>query len=118
VQNYSWTLDNPLNKKYVADYTKYFGTQIHPDFMSVSGYDGMAGIYRVVQALHGKIDGDQAMAAFKGLAFDSPRGPIRIDPATRDVIQPIYIRVIERRNGELINKEIFTFPNVYNHLNK
>jgi branched-chain amino acid transport system substrate-binding protein len=118
VQNYSWTLDNPLNKKYVADYTKYFGTQIHPDFMSVSGYDGMAGIYRVVQALHGKIDGDQAMAAFKGMAFDSPRGPIRIDPATRDVIQPIYIRVIERRNGELINKEIFTFPNVYNHLNK
>ncbi len=118
VQNYSWTLDNPLNKKYVADYTKYFGTEIHPDFMSVSGYDGMAGIYRVVQQLHGKIDGDKAMAAFKGMAFDSPRGPIRIDPATREVVQPIYIRVIERRNGELINKEIYTFPEVYNHLNK
>ena len=41
VQNYSWTLDNPLNKKYVADYTKYFGTEIHPDFMSVSAYAGM-----------------------------------------------------------------------------
>ncbi len=118
VQDYSWTLDNPVNKKYVADYTKYFGTALHPDFMSVSGYDGMAGIYRVIAELHGKIDGDKAMAAFKTLSLDSPRGKIRIDPATRDVIQPIYIRQIERRNGELINKEIYTFPEVHNHVSK
>lgn len=118
VQNYAWTLDNPLNKKYVADFTKYFGTELHPDFMSVSGYDGMAAIYRVIEQLHGKIDGDKAMAVFKTLAFDSPRGAIKIDPDTRDVIQPVYIRQIERRNGELINKEIFTFHDVYNHLNK
>lgn len=118
VQNYAWTLDTPLNKKYVADYTKFFGTELHPDFMSVSGYDGMAGIYRVIEQLHGKMDGDKAMAIFKTLAFDSPRGPIRIDPATRDVVQPIYIRQIERQNGELVNKEIFTFPAVYNHLDK
>lgn len=118
VQNYSWTLDTPLNKKYVADYTKFFGTELHPDFMSVSGYDGMAGIYRVAEQLKGDIDPDKAMAAFKQLAFDSPRGPIRIDPDTRDVVQPIYIREVERRDGELINKEIFTFPAVYNHLNK
>ena len=50
--------------------------------------------------------------------FESPRGPIRIDPDTRDVVQPIYIRQVERRDGELVNKEIFTFPSVYNHLNK
>jgi len=118
VQNYSWTLDTPLNKTYVQNYTKYFGTELHPDFMSVSGYDGMAGIYRVVEQLHGIIDGDKAMAAFKNLAFESPRGPIKIDPATRDVVQPIYIRQIERRDGELINKEIYTFSDVYNHLNK
>jgi branched-chain amino acid transport system substrate-binding protein len=118
VQNYSWSLDNPLNRQYVAAFTKYFGTELHPDFMSVSGYDGMAGIYRVIAALNGVIDGDKAMAAFKGLAFASPRGAIRIDPATRDVVQPIYIRRIERVDGELINKEIFTFPEVYNHLNK
>lgn len=118
VQNYSWTLDTPLNKKYVADFTKYFGTELHPDFMSVSGYDGIAGIYHVIEQLHGDIDGDKAMAAFKGLALESPRGHIKIDPDTRDVIQPIYIRQIERRNGELVNKEIFTFDEVYNHLNK
>ncbi len=58
------------------------------------------------------------MAAFKELSFDTPRGHISIDPATRDVVQPIYIRQTERRDGELINKEIFTFPDVYNHLNK
>lgn len=118
VQNYSWTLDRPLNKQYVAAYTKYFGTELHPDFMSVSGYDGMAGIYRVIEKLNGVIDGDKAIAAFKGLAFESPRGPIRIDPDTREVVQPIYIRQIARENGELVNKEIFTFPEVYNHLNK
>jgi branched-chain amino acid transport system substrate-binding protein len=118
VQNYSWTLDNPLNKKYVADYTKYFGTELHPDFMSVSAYSGMEGIYRVIQKLNGNIDPDKAMAAFKQLAFDTPRGMIRIDPDTRDVVQPIYIRETERRDGELINKVIYTFKDVYNHLNK
>ena len=118
VQDYSWTLDNPLNCKYVADFTKFFGTELHPDFMSVSAYDGMAAIYRVIEQLHGKIDGDKAMAIFKGMAFESPRGAIKIDPATRDLVQPIYIRQIERRDGELINKEIFTFHDVYNHLNK
>lgn len=119
VQNYSWTLDTPLNKTYVKDFEKYFGMELHPDFMSVSGYDGMHGIYRVVEALNGRLDDpDKVMAAFKGLAFDSPRGPIRIDPDTREVVQPIYIRQIERRDGELINKEIYTFKDVYNHLNK
>jgi branched-chain amino acid transport system substrate-binding protein len=119
VQNYSWTLDTPLNKTYVRDFTKYFGTQLHPDFMSVSGYDGMHGIYKVVEELNGKLDDpDKVMAAFKGMAFDSPRGPIHIDPDTREVVQPIYIRIIERRDGELVNKEIYTFKDVYNHLNK
>jgi len=118
VQDYAWTLDNPLNKKYVADFTKYFGTELHPDFMSVSAYAGMEGIYRVIQKLNGNIDPDKAMAAFKELSFDTPRGHISIDPATRDVVQPIYIRETERRDGELINKVIYTYPDVYNHLNK
>jgi branched-chain amino acid transport system substrate-binding protein len=117
VQNYSWTLDTPLNQTYVKDYAKYFGTELHPDFMSVSAYDGMEGIYRVIAKLNGDIDGDKAMAAFKGLAFESPRGPISIDPASRDVVQPIYIRQVVREKGELINKEIYTFPNVPNRHN-
>ncbi len=120
VQNYSWTLDTPLNKKYVADYTSYFGTELHPDFMSSSAYSGMEGIYRVIQMLDGKIDGDKAMAAFKTLSFDTPRGHISIDPDTREVVQPIYVFQIERdkASGELVNKKVHTFENVYNHLNK
>jgi branched-chain amino acid transport system substrate-binding protein len=112
VQDYSWTLDNPLNRKYVADFTKYFGTEMHPDFMSVSAYDGMAAIYRVIEQLHGQIDGDKAMAIFKGMAFESPRGPIKIEPETRDITEPVYIRQIVREGGELVNKEIYTFPAV------
>ncbi len=80
VQNYAWTLDNPLNKKYVADYKKYFGAELHPDFMSASAYSGMEAIYTVIQKLGGTIDGDKAMAVFKTLAFDTPRGPISINP--------------------------------------
>jgi branched-chain amino acid transport system substrate-binding protein len=114
IQNYSWTLDTPLNREYAKAYAAAFGPSPHPDFMSVQAYDGMAGIYRVIDQLHGEIDGDKAMAAFKGMAFESPRGPISIDPATRDVTQPIYVRQVVREKGELINKEIFTFPNVPN----
>ncbi len=117
VQNYSWTLDNPLNKKYVADYAKYFGTELHPDFMSSSAYSGMEAIYSVIQKLGGKIDGDKAMAVFKSLSFDTPRGHISINPETRDVVQPIYIFQIERdkATGELVNKRVQTFENVDNH---
>ena len=117
VQNYSWTIDTPMNHEYVAAYEAAFGKSPHPDFMSVSAYDGMAGIYRVAEKLNGKIDGDRAIAAFKGIAFDSPRGPISIDGPTRDVVQPIYIRQVVREKGELINKEIYTFPNVPNRHN-
>jgi branched-chain amino acid transport system substrate-binding protein len=120
VQNYSWTLDNPLNKKYVADYAKYFGTELHPDFMSASAYSAMDGIYRVIRKLNGTIDGDKAMAAFKTLSFDTPRGHISINPETRDVVQPVYIFRIERdkATGELENKKVFVFDKVDNHISE
>jgi branched-chain amino acid transport system substrate-binding protein len=114
IQNYSWTLASPMNPAYVKAYAAAYGPSPHPDFMSVQAYDGMAGIYRVTEALKGVIDGDKAMEAFKGMAFESPRGPIKIDAASRDVVQPMYIRQVVRENGELINKEIFTFPAVPN----
>jgi branched-chain amino acid transport system substrate-binding protein len=112
VQQYAHTHDSALNRQYVKDYAAAFGTKIHPDFMSVAGYDGMAGIYRVAEKLKGEIDGDKAMAIFKGMAFESPRGPIKIEADSRDITEPIYIRQIERQGGELINKEIFEFPGV------
>ena len=72
----------------------------------------MAAIYGVIDHLHGVIDPDKAMAAFKEIRLESPRGPIEIDPATRDIIETVYIRRVERVNGELVNREIFEFPSV------
>ena len=112
VQIYGHTHDSALNRQYVKDYAAAFGTKIHPDFMSVSGYDGMSGIYRVAEQLNGDIGGDKAIALFKGMAFESVRGPIKIEADTRDITEPIYIRQIERQGGELVNKEIYTFPDV------
>jgi branched-chain amino acid transport system substrate-binding protein len=77
--------------------------------MSVGGYDGMAAIYNVVRELKGDVTGDKAMAVLKGMKINSPRGPIQIDPATRDVIQNIYVREVKKKDGKFYNVEFETF---------
>lgn len=109
-QVYSYAHPSALNRQYVSEWKKRFGARPQPDFMSVAAYDGMHAIYDVVERLHGNIDGDKAMAVFKTLKFESPRGPIAVDPATREMIENVYIRRVERVNGELVNKEIVTYP--------
>jgi branched-chain amino acid transport system substrate-binding protein len=111
-QVYSYAHPSALNRKYVADWKQRFDEHPQPDFMSVGAYDGMHAIYDVIARLHGAIDGDKAMAVFKTLKFESPRGPIEVDPATRELIENVYIRRVARVNGELVNKEIVTFPAV------
>jgi len=111
-QVYSYAHPGALNRKYVAEWTKRFGAHPQPDFMSVAAYDGMHAIYDVIARLHGSIDGDKAMAVFKTLKFESPRGPIAVDPASREMIENVYIRRVARVNGALVNKEIVTFPAV------
>ncbi len=111
-QNYSAAHQSTENKKYLADWTAAFGAHPQPNFMSVAGYDGMHAIVEVIDALHGRMDPDKAMAAFKSIRFLSPRGPIEIDPATRDIVESVYIRRVERGDGELVNREIFEFPKV------
>ena len=73
--------------------------------MSVAAYDGMAAIYEVTRKLNGAVDGDKAMAALRGLTIDSPRGTVMIDANTRDVVQTVYIRRVEKRDGGLYNIE-------------
>jgi branched-chain amino acid transport system substrate-binding protein len=85
---------------------------MRPNFMAVSGYDGMHLMYEMLKKTGGKTDGDSLIAAAKGLAWESPRGPISIDPDTRDIIQNVYIRKVEKKGGELYNVEFATFPNV------
>lgn len=108
--NYSADHPSAVNKKYVAEFTKLNG--MRPNFISLGGYDGMHVIYEALKKTNGNPDGDAMIVAMKGLKWESPRGPISIDPETRDIVQNIYIRRVEKKNGELYNVEFATFDAV------
>src|SRR5882762_4678139 len=108
---YSAAHPSQANKAYVAAFKKA-NPNLRPNFMSVGGYDGMHLIYEALKKAGGKTDGDSRIAAMKGLAWESPRGPISIDPETRDIIQNVYMRKVEKVDGELYNVEFETFANV------
>jgi len=84
----------------------------NPDFFSIGGYDGMHAIYEALKKTGGNTDGDALIAAAKGLKWDSPRGPMSIDPDTRDVVQTIYIRRVQKVGGELVNVPFDKIENV------
>jgi branched-chain amino acid transport system substrate-binding protein len=105
--HYNADLDNPNNKRFVEAWKKDFGPNSTPDFMGVQGYDGMAAIAHAVTALKGKMDPEKTMEALKGWKYDaSPRGPIMIDPATRDIVMNEYISELVMVNGRLVQKNI------------
>jgi len=108
--DYSAAHDSALNKKYVEDFKK--ANNFRPNFVSVGGYDGMHLIYEALKKTGGKTDGDTLLAAMKGMRWESPRGMMSIDPDTRDIVQPIYIRKVEKLNGELWNTEFAKFDDV------
>jgi branched-chain amino acid transport system substrate-binding protein len=108
--HYSAAHDSPENKKFVADFKKANGG-MRPNLMAMQSYDGMHLIYEALKKTKGSTDGDALISAMKGLSWISPRGPITIDPVTREVIQNIYIRKVERVAGELYNVEFATIPN-------
>jgi branched-chain amino acid transport system substrate-binding protein len=99
------------NKAYV-DAFKKANPGMRPNFMSVGGYDGMHLIYEALKKTNGATDGDALINAMKGMKWESPRGPIQIDPETRDIIQNIYVRKVEKVGGELHNVEFATFEAV------
>ena len=107
---YSAAHPSQKNKDFVAAYKKAFNSR--PGFVAVGGYDGIHMIYAALKKTGGKADGDLLIAAMKGMAWESPRGPISIDPETRDIVQNIYIRKVERVDGELYNVEFQTFDAV------
>lgn len=111
-QNYSVAHPSTENKQFLADWGAAFGPKPQPNFMAVAGYDGMHAIAEVIDRLGGKIDPDKTMAAFKEIGFISPRGPIAVDPKTRDLVESVYIRRVEREGGALVNHEVFEFPRV------
>ncbi|MBV8409238.1 MAG: ABC transporter substrate-binding protein [Alphaproteobacteria bacterium] len=109
--NYSAAHDSAANKAFV-DAFKKANAGMRPNFMAVGGWDGMHLIYEALKMTGGATDGDTLLAAMKGMAWESPRGPISIDPQTRDIVQNIYVRKVEKKDGELYNVEFATIPNV------
>jgi branched-chain amino acid transport system substrate-binding protein len=100
-----------MNKDYVAAFRKA-NANVWPNFISVSAYDGMHLIYEALKKTGGRTGGDALVAAMKGMAWESPRGPISVDPETRDIVQNIYIRRVEKVAGQLHNVEFVTFEAV------
>src|SRR5580700_7741055 len=108
---YSAAHPSAMNKQYVADYAKATGGK-RANFISVGGYDGMHLIYAALAKTGGKTDADSLIGAMRGMTWESPRGPISIDPETRDIVQNIYVRRVEKRDGEPYSIEFDTFPAV------
>jgi branched-chain amino acid transport system substrate-binding protein len=109
--HYSEAHDSPQNKAFVAAYKKYYPND-RPDFMVVGGYDGMELIDLALKKTKGDSAGPAFMSAVKGLHWMSPRGPVSIDPATRDIVQNEYIRKVEMVGNHLQNVEIATVRDV------
>ena len=107
---YSAAHDSALNKEYVASYGKATGHRAN--FISVGGYDGMHLIDAALEKTGGKTDADALVEAMKGISWESPRGPISIDPRTRDIIQNVYIGKVEMMNGQPWSNQFETFPAV------
>jgi len=109
--HYSTAHPSAMNKKFVADFTAANKT-MRPNFMAVGGYDGMHIIYEALKTTKGQGGGDALLAAMKGQVFESPRGPVLIDAQTRDITQDIYLRKVEKKDGQLWNVEFDVIKSV------
>jgi branched-chain amino acid transport system substrate-binding protein len=103
---YSASHDSDVNRAFVSK----LPPDIHANPASVEGYDGLHVIYKMIEASKGRSDPDVAINAAKGLAWESPRGPVSISPATRDIVQNVYIREVMKVATGVINRELRTFP--------
>jgi branched-chain amino acid transport system substrate-binding protein len=108
--HYDANHQSAMNKKFVAAYNAEF--KRNPDMFSVGGYDGMHVIYEALKKTNGDTDGDKLIEAAKGMKWESPRGLMSIDPDTRDVIETVYIRRVEKVDGKLVNVEFDKIENV------
>ncbi len=108
--HYSAAHGSPENMRFVAEFKKANGG-MRPNMMAVHAYDGLHAIYEALKKTKGSTDGPALVSAMKGLSWTSPRGPVTVDPETREMIQNIYIRRVERVGGELYNVEFATVPN-------
>ncbi|WP_099865510.1 ABC transporter substrate-binding protein [Pararhizobium haloflavum] len=108
---YSAAHDSPENEAFVSAF-KEANDGMRPNFMAIGGYDGMQALYAALEKTEGDTSGDALMEALKGLSWTSPRGPVSIDPETRDIVQNIYMREVKSVDGELYNVEFETYEAV------
>ena len=99
-----------MNKDFVAAFKKV--NNFRPNFITLGGYDGMHVIYEALKKTNGSTEAGALVDAMKGMTWESPRGPISIDPETRDIVQNVYIRKVEKVQGELYSVEYATFDAV------
>ncbi len=110
VYHYDHNHDSALNREFVKAFNEAYGR--NPNIYSIGGYDGMHLIYEALKKTGGKTDAESMIAAAKGMTWESPRGPVAIDPETRDIIQTVYIRRVEKVGGQLLNVEFDKVENV------
>ena len=108
--HYDYNHKSKMNEAFVKAFNAEF--KRNPDFFAVGGYDGMHLIYEALKKTGGKADGDSLIAAAKGMKWESPRGPMSIDPETRDVVQTVYIRKVQKVGGNIVNVEFDKVENV------
>jgi branched-chain amino acid transport system substrate-binding protein len=110
--HYSAAHDSPENKAFTKSYAETNGNRLRPNFMACAGYDGMAAIAEALKKTGGSVEPERFVAAIKGMRLVSPRGPIMVDAETRDIVQTVYIRRVEKIDGLLYNVEFDKFPDV------
>src|SRR5262245_414525 len=102
--HYDFNHDSAVNKGFVKAYAEA-NPGPRPNFLAVGGYDGMHLIYEALKKTSGSADAQALVDAARGMSWESPRGPITIDPETRDIVQTVYIRRVDKIGGELLNVE-------------
>ena len=112
VLNYSISLDNEANKTFLKAYTAANPNRPPATFVAVAAYDTMGMIAETIRKLNGNVSGDAAMQVLSNMKWVSPRGPISIDPASRDIVQNMYIREVKRVNGKLVNQPVGVLKDV------
>lgn len=112
VLNYSTALENEANKTFLKAYAAANPNRPPATFVTVAAYDTMGMIYETIRKLNGNVTGDAAIQVLSTMKWDSPRGPISIDPATRDIVQNMYIREVKKVNGKLVNQPVGVLKDV------
>jgi branched-chain amino acid transport system substrate-binding protein len=110
--DYLPTIDSKLNRAFVEQFRKSYGSDRQPNYVAVAVYDVIDAIYRTVAAQKGDLDAAKSLDILRNMSFESPRGPIRIDPKTRDIVQNVYVRRIERSGSGWAYRQIAVLPMV------